>query len=326
MRELFIILILFFSNSLGLNILQPKRALWKFISSKAKESIVERGKSIGVDFEGNVAELQSNIEVLESFYRGFVEGRVEEWPDYYLKAFHAYDDGNLSWEAAMEVESAALAVHAPIYTGTNAILRRDGDDTLRQTYHERLLDALNERSFIKPKTILDIGCSTGLSTVKLAETFPDADIVGVDLSPYMLAVASYQQEKTLDDGAARRIEYAYGSGGNLAPLLSGSIDLASMCLVSHELPESAATDIYREVFAVLKSGGVISVMDIDPESEFFLKFRRNRIAFSGFKSTEPHLESYIAMDLLGKMKEAGFRDITVAANSPRHRTITGWKP
>jgi hypothetical protein len=32
------------------------------------------------------------------------------YPDYYLKPFHAYDEGNLSWMAAFEVEPASYAV------------------------------------------------------------------------------------------------------------------------------------------------------------------------------------------------------------------------
>lgn len=39
----------------------------------------------------------------------------------------------------------------------------------------------------KPRKIVDIGCSTGLSTLKLHESFPDAEIIGVYLSPYMLS-------------------------------------------------------------------------------------------------------------------------------------------
>lgn len=40
-----------------------------------------------------------------------------------------------------------------------------------------------------PSTILDIGCSTGLSTRWLQQEFPAADVTGMDLSPYFLSVA-----------------------------------------------------------------------------------------------------------------------------------------
>lgn len=33
-----------------------------------------------------------------------------QYPDYYLQAFHAYDEGNLNWLAAFEVESATYSM------------------------------------------------------------------------------------------------------------------------------------------------------------------------------------------------------------------------
>ncbi|MGB3308524.1 MAG: hypothetical protein WBG32_18415 [Nodosilinea sp.] len=34
------------------------------------------------------------------------------YPDYYTTSFHAYDEGNLGWQPAMELEVAAQAIHA----------------------------------------------------------------------------------------------------------------------------------------------------------------------------------------------------------------------
>lgn len=49
-----------------------------------------------------------------------------------------------------------------------------------------LLDALPPAS---PATVVDAGCGTARTTHTLAERFPDADVVGVDASPEMLAAA-----------------------------------------------------------------------------------------------------------------------------------------
>ena len=44
-----------------------------------------------------------------------------------------------------------------------------------------------------PQVIVDIGCSTGFSSRWLAEQFPTANITGMDLSPYFLAVAEWEE-------------------------------------------------------------------------------------------------------------------------------------
>jgi predicted O-methyltransferase YrrM len=139
---------------------------------------------------------------LKSDYEQLVSNTLI-YPKYYLKPFHAYDEGNLSWQAAMEVESAALSVHSQIFNKPNidanlksndkekdkfANLNPEGDSLLRSNFHTNMLAILRERS-VKVTRIVDIGCSTGLSTMKLLESFSKAAITGVDLSPYMLAGA-----------------------------------------------------------------------------------------------------------------------------------------
>ena len=89
-------------------------------------------------------------------------------------------------KAAMEVEPAALSVHAHLYTNNNNELRRDGDYMLRDNFHKNMKQIFSSNNF-NPKKVADVGCSTGLSTLKLHETFSNAEIIGMDLSPYMLS-------------------------------------------------------------------------------------------------------------------------------------------
>ena len=51
-------------------------------------------------------------------------------PDYYCRAFHAYADGNLCWEAALEVEIAAAAVGARNFPAYGA----DGEQAFRDAF------------------------------------------------------------------------------------------------------------------------------------------------------------------------------------------------
>lgn len=251
------------------------KPLFKIASTKARSSMIERGLKIDVDWQKNVKSLQADIEILSKEFDGVKNSKLV-YPDYYLKPFHAYDDGNLSWQAAMEVESAALTVHAPIFTATKTELDRNGDFTLRDNFHKNMLKMFVAKGF-RPKRILDIGCSTGLSTLKLAESFPDSQIIGLDLSPYMLAVAKHQLYSAFKDA---KVTYMHGCGEDTG-LGSNDVDLVSMCLINHELPSDVSKQIFQEAYRVLPSGGVISIMDMNPRSLFFQKFAANPFAFTG---------------------------------------------
>ena len=165
------------------------KPLFRIASKQARSSMIERGLKISVDWKQEIKYLEDNIETLETYYQSMKRSSVE-YPEYYEKPFHAYDAGNLCWQAAMEVESAALTVHAPIFTASKEELDRNGDFTLRDNFHKNMLSIL-AKCDARPKTVLDIGCSTGLSTLKCAESFPEAEIIGIDLSPFMLSGRSH---------------------------------------------------------------------------------------------------------------------------------------
>lgn len=165
-----------------------------------------------MDWKERIARYEADLSTLQDQYNHIVSSKVlAQYPSYYLKPFHAYDEGNLSWQAAMEVESAALTVHAQIFplstpsltTASDTVLdeavqtkKKDkvdiplnpmGDFLLRDNFHKNMLEMLQGNQHVRINRILDIGCSTGLSTLKLHESFPQAEIIGMDLSPYMLA-------------------------------------------------------------------------------------------------------------------------------------------
>ena len=83
-----------------INALFSVKPLFKFASGKARASMVEKGASIGVDWVDNVVKLEKDMDKLTKIYDSLKSSKIE-YPEYYLKPFHAYDDGNLSWQVSL---------------------------------------------------------------------------------------------------------------------------------------------------------------------------------------------------------------------------------
>lgn len=155
---------------------------------------------------------------------------------------------------------------------------------LRSTFLSRTLEMLKDQGAPAPKDIVDLGCSTGLSTLALARTFPSARrITGVDLSPHMLSVACHQLKTRPDltDGTSpSRIQYVYAAA-EATGLPDKSADLVCLCLVAHELPQGATRAVLAEARRVLRPGGALAFMDMDPLSPAFQRMASNPMAFAG---------------------------------------------
>ncbi len=278
------------------------KPLAKLAKYQARNMIINRAEKIGVPWRDNVRQLSQHNWQKELAH---VENPNLVYPDYYVCSFHGYDTGNLSWESALEVESAAYAVHASIWPGAGL----SGDPRLRHNYHESLKQQLS----LTPQSILDIGCSVGMSTFPLQEMYPEAKVTGVDLSAYHLAVAHYRsQQRHLN------IDWVHATAEE-TNLPSASFDLVSAFLLYHELPKTAAIAIFKEARRLLKPGGYFTMMDMNPRAEAFQKMPPYVLTL--LKSTEPYLDQYFALDVEAALTEAGFETPTITSISPRHRAI-----
>jgi ubiquinone/menaquinone biosynthesis C-methylase UbiE len=269
---------------------------------QARQMMIKRAERIGVPWRNEVKTLQARDWKQDLAQ---VENPQITYPDYYLTSFHAYETGNLSWQAAFEVEVAARAVHAKIWQDAGA----QGDAKLRQSYHDILSLQLPQ----PPQDILDVGCSVGLSTFALQEIYPQAQVTGLDLSSYFLAVAKYRAEQN-----QAKINWVHACAESTG-LPNKAFDLVSLCLICHELPQLATRQIFAEARRLLRPGGHISIMDMNPQSEAFKKMPPYILTL--LKSTEPYLDQYFSLDIEQALVEAGFQTPTITQNSPRHRTV-----
>lgn len=75
---------------------------------QARKKICERGKQLGIDFQAEVAKLRQAADW--DTERHAAQDPKVQLPAYFKAKFHAYSEGNLSWEAALEVPMAHFAV------------------------------------------------------------------------------------------------------------------------------------------------------------------------------------------------------------------------
>jgi len=70
---------------------------------------------------------------------------------------------------------------------------------------------------------------------------------------------------------------------------------------------------------LLRVGGHLTIMDMNPQSEVYAKMPPYILTL--LKSTEPYLDQYFALDIEQALVDSGFAQPTITCNTVRHRTI-----
>jgi tRNA (cmo5U34)-methyltransferase len=104
---------------------------------------------------------------------------------------------------------------------------------------------------LQPRSILDLGAGTGITSQRVLAAYPDARLIGIDESDEMLEHA--RRLVPAGDFRVARLE---------APLPDGSFDLVISALAVHHLDGPGKADLFRRVAAGLTRGGRVVVGDV----------------------------------------------------------------
>jgi ubiquinone/menaquinone biosynthesis C-methylase UbiE len=239
------------------------------------------------------------------------------YPSYYNVPFHAYDEGNLCWLAAFEAESATYSMAMRVWLNEK-LTWQTAQDRLRSSFHTVLSDHGPQRV----ENILDMGCSVGISTLTLHHYYVSqsqgsaVNTVGLDLSPYMLAVA---QKRDIQGDIS---QWVHGNA-EATQLPEHAFDLITLQFLIHELPRQASFAVFQEVLRLLRPGGCLAIVDNNPQSPVIQNLPP--VLFTLMKSTEPWSDDYYTFDVEAALTQAGFNSPITVASDPRHRTIVAKK-
>lgn len=153
-----------------------------FLTAHHNSSIcVQKGEAIGLD----MASAMESIPMAALQQRlAAVTNPAVQFPAYYTVPFHAYDHGNLSWDAALEVEMASKAVHAAVMDPAGKALDSAGDDNMRTAYHEVAARLMRDMQVgdCPVRQAVDLGCSVGISSQALQRA-TGASVIGAPPQP-----------------------------------------------------------------------------------------------------------------------------------------------
>jgi len=151
--------------------------------------------------------------------------------------------------------------------------------------------------------IVEIGCGIGQYTLALKETYPLAEVWGLDVGAPMLRYAH-----------ARAVRL--GVNVNFVQRLAedtkfedASADMVCAHILFHEVSTTAAGEIIKEAARILRPGGVLEITDFNVRREW-TPYSEYRIWADHYYNGEPWVAEYYNRDLLGMLAAAGF-DIEV---------------
>ncbi|MDB9345789.1 methyltransferase domain-containing protein [Nodularia spumigena CS-586/05] len=215
-------------------------------------------------------------------------------PLYYSQQnFHGIEGGYLNSSAAVTYDPVTQYVLPP------------NETVVRQA----LIDAIK----VQPRRILDLGCGTGSTTLKLKQAFPQAQVIGLDLSPYMLVRA---EDKARNAGLDIHWQHGNAETTNFP---EAHFDLVTASLLFHETPSVVCQAILRESFRLLVAGGQVLILDGNQNTLRQLHWLNDIFE-------EPYIREYAADNLDARMGAAGFEAVRTQDVWWINQVTSGIKP
>jgi len=154
----------------------------------------------------------------------------------------------------------------------------------------------------RPHRILDIGANLGQNVLPIAQAFPDAEVIALDVGAPMLRYGA-ARAKSL---GVENVRFVQGDGSDLSRWANGSFDWVQTTMTLHELSLTSIKAIFAETFRVLSHGGIVLHVEQPQYAADMPLFEQAMRDWDAFYNNEPFWSTMHELDLDGFMVEAGF--------------------
>jgi SAM-dependent methyltransferase len=162
---------------------------------------------------------------------------------------------------------------------------------------------------LKPRRILDMGCTVGHSTVPYAEAYPEAEVHGIDLGAASLRYAHARAESL-----GVKVHFSQ-QNAERTDFPDGHFDLIVSHVLLHETSATALPNIIAECRRLLAPGGVMAHCDV-PQREG-----------DAFDLMIPDWDTYNNNEpFMGRMRDTNLRGLFAACGFERERYFDGYVP
>ncbi|MDW8258524.1 MAG: class I SAM-dependent methyltransferase [Gammaproteobacteria bacterium] len=207
---------------------------------------------------------------------------------------HLQTGGYLLDLGSDDVSAGALyEVGGNLYAFGNDISRNDSKARHVQAFLRERFPAL------RPRRILDMGCSAGAASVPYALEFPAAEVHAIDVGAAMLRYAHARAEALGAPIHFHQMDCAQ------TRFPDGFFDLVVSHNLMHEISDATRRSMLRETWRLLAPGGVAVHQDIPLRFAELTEFQRFDYSWDTLNNNEPYWEVFANADLAADLRAAG---------------------
>lgn len=151
-----------------------------------------------------------------------------------------------------------------------------------------------------PKTILDMGCTVGHSTIPYVDAFPDAEVYAIDVGAPVLRYAHARAESL-----GKKVHFSQ-QNAEKTNFADESFDLIVSHILVHETSHKAMRNIMREAHRLLRPGGMVIHVETPPYASLD-SFDAFMLDWDTRNNNEPYWGASHEIDPKAIAAETGFK-------------------